>query len=202
MNVSIDIITLILTSSVVSAIVSIFANSFTQKVSFRNEYYRQLIAKRLAAYQSAEIVLMQLMPQSIYNIVDSKTGEKVSLKLISPMMSKSHYDQCFKFFEETMQQSLWINSETTATLLELNSVLIDIPTELDLKENNMSFKFEDIERAKEISTKLRKLNGRLSTQIRDDLSQLHDVHAFMVKPKKKWWRKKGKREAVKPPSNQ
>ncbi len=178
------ILTTALTSSVVAAVVSFVSNSIIQRTQFRNEYHKQLLAKRIAAYESVERVITSLMVNGTFDLKESGK-ETIKFKVNNILMSKENYDECFRIFIEAMNKSLWLSGATTRALKHINEELLLISDKLRFPDNGQKKSKTYEERAttysflQDLSAKLSELSGNLSRAVRSDLRDLHNIDNFV-----------------------
>lgn len=181
---STNIVAVALTSSVVAALVSFISNTIIQRYQFRNEYYKQLLAKRLAAYEATERVLTSLIVVADYEPKGDE-GQFQKFTLNSILFSKQRHEEWFSLLAEAMNRSLWLSHGTTKVLTKLNALLMSIKAkirygageEVRLQSHDERVKAHNI--AKEFTTKLTEVQEALDRQVRIDLRSLHNINSFV-----------------------
>ncbi|TYZ05751.1 hypothetical protein FY528_21010 [Hymenobacter lutimineralis] len=115
-------ITIILTSSVISAIISALISAYVslraKDIDYKHNYYKEIINKRLAAYQFLETQISVLKStvldddQKAFHLIFAYGREK------------------FMEFQQNltlaMAYSIWIEEETVEAMQELNDVFFSI----------------------------------------------------------------------------
>ena len=112
-----NIIEIALTSSliagIVSALISYFFSIRLKKIEFRNNYFKEIIGRRLDAYNQIDAFVSHLKAV----VVDDKTGEAYHFIL-------SQTSQRFLDAQTNLQQSilksLWVDEKTSSKLEEIN----------------------------------------------------------------------------------
>lgn len=167
-----EIIKVILTSSVIAAILSVIVSAFVslklKHLDYRNEYYKKILEKRLEAYKYVETQIAVLK-----GAVLDKDGRP--------------YHQMFSYGEDdfhkfqgnlivAMAYSMWINEETTNEMENLNEIFFKISN----KTNNSS-PDEMVEFGKQNYNAISTARKKLEHNVRQDLLNLHDLKRFMKK---------------------
>tara|TARA_R110002012_G_scaffold99170_2_gene237084 strand:+ start:1896 stop:2444 length:549 start_codon:yes stop_codon:yes gene_type:complete len=161
-----DITTIILTSSliagVISSLISFFISVTLRKMDFRNDYYKEILKKRLYAYQFIEnqIVVMKAVvlgdDGKPYHMIFSQ-GEEKLLEFQKDMGLAITY-------------SLWIDDKTSNSLDELNNLFFNI-------NNQVYGKSEDdvIKIGQKYYQKVADFRISLENDIKNGLYDLHDI---------------------------
>lgn len=167
-------IRLILTSTfvagIVSALVSYFISIKLKKLDFKNEYYKEILKKRLVAYQYIESQLAVLK-----TVVLDKNDNKPY------HMMFSYSDVEFFDFQKNMIMaisfSLWIDDETTENLEKLNELFYNLNLKTEGKSN-----FELTNLGKKYYQHISDLRFQLENSTKRGLYNLHDIEkAFKIK---------------------
>ncbi|MDT0690870.1 hypothetical protein RM549_13815 [Salegentibacter sp. F188] len=161
-----EIIKIILASSLIAAIISAVVSYFTsvklKSLDFKNDYYKEILKKRLNAYELIEnqIILLKTVvlgdDQKPYHIIFG-SGDK-------------------KFFE--FQQNLhlasvhglWIDPKTTKSLEKLNSLFFNLNIKVHSKSD---IEIETI--GKEYYQKISDLRFTLENDVKKGLYNLTDM---------------------------
>lgn len=157
---------ILLTSSIFAGIISAFVSYFIsiklKRVDFKNEYYKQILIKRLEVYEHIEFLISTLKPVVLgddnkpYHIVFNK-GE-----------NKLYESQKELFF--VVNKNIWVDNKTTKQLEKLNDFFFNI--------NNLAFEKteeEIIEIGKKYYDKLAELRINLENSTKEGLYNLHDI---------------------------
>lgn len=161
-------ITIILTSSVVSALISSLINSFfslrIKNVEYKNTYYKEILSKRLTAYQFLETQVAVLKA-----IVLDDDGETYH------MIFNRSYDDFVDFQKNlyaAMSYSLWINEDTVKSMQNLNDLFLHLNYEIE-KGNDLHVI------GKLHYKKLSIARKELETNVRKDLLELYKLDKFL-----------------------
>jgi hypothetical protein len=170
---SFELIQIILTSSLVagliSAIVSYFISIRLKRFDFKNEYYKEILKKRLKAYQYIE-------------------NQISVLKAVVLGEDKKPYHSIFSFGEEkfyefqkdlaaAISSSLWIDEKTNEELQKLNDLFFNLNNKI---HSNGKQEMEEV--GKLYYDKISNLRFSLENSVKNGLYDLHDVKkAFRVK---------------------
>ncbi|WP_141226064.1 hypothetical protein [Flavobacterium fluvii] len=169
-------INLILTSTLVAGIVSTFVSYIIsirlKKLDFKNEYYKEILKKRLTAYEYIEAQLGVLKTV----VLDETDGKPYHLMF-------SYGDKEFFDYQKNLLMaislSLWIDDDTTNSLEKLNELFYN----LNIKTHKKS-KTEIIEVGKKYYQKISDLRFHLENSTKKGLYNLHNVDkAFKTKNK-------------------
>jgi hypothetical protein len=169
-------INLILTSTLVAGIVSTFVSYFIsvrlKKLDFKNEYYKEILKKRLTAYEYIEAQL-GVLKTVVLDEADSKPYH----------LMFSYGDKEFFDYQKNLLMAislgLWIDDDTTKSLEELNELFYN----LNIKTHGKS-KTEIIEVGKKYYQIISDLRFHLENSTKKGLYNLHEVNkAFKTKNK-------------------
>ncbi len=166
---------LILASSffagIISAIVSYFITIRLKKLDFRNEYYKEILKKRLVAYEYIETQISVLKA-----VVLGDDGKPYHMIFGEGENKLLEYQQNLFL---AVNKSLWIDQETTKSLERLNDFFFNI--------NNKAYgknEAEIIEIGQQYYKKLSDLRFELENSTKKGLYNLHDMKkAFKLSPK-------------------
>jgi hypothetical protein len=164
-----DLITLVLTSSVLSAGLTAFVNWLLQKKNYRNEYYKKLLDKRIDAYEEVEDLVSRLT--AMVNIGDGK---------MCNLICHLGYDHFSKFLISIMipiKKGFWLSDNISGLLTELNVFLLnEIDNKIDEKgdpdKQLIELGIQNIE-------KIRSFRKNIQSQLYNDLRDLHNIRKFV-----------------------
>ena len=167
---------IILSSAVISAVVSVILSAVTtywlKGLEFRNEYYKEIIKKRIEAYIPIEQVIASLKGAAL------DTEDNKPYHLIFGYGEEGFYN-FFSYVKIGIQNSLWIEEKTIEYLEKINAISFkamllssEDPTNIDL-----------IQFGKKYYNELALLRKDLEVSARKDLLTLHDF--TKIKKKKK-----------------
>lgn len=165
------ILTSSLFASIVSALVSFFISTQLRKIDFRNDYYKELLKKRLDAYQNIEMLIADLkgvvlddFDRKPYHMIFGY-GENEFIKIQNNLMI-------------AISKSLWIDKKSMLELESLNNIFYSI-------NNKIHQQSEDriIEIGKDYYQKLSDARFSLEQSTKQGLYNLHDVHKAFIPEK-------------------
>jgi hypothetical protein len=160
-------LTLILSSSVVAAVVSGLVSSgmsvYTQRRGFAHEYYRQVLNRRLAACEAVEVVL------NMFKLTVPVDKGMCHL----PLVGHKPCQDANAAISRAFAQSLWLSPEAKTQLLEFQRLVGRVQQEGAGSDEEIT---EAGARAyMEIATQRDKLEGALVS----DLPDLHKVDKWL-----------------------
>lgn len=166
---SFEIVTLILTSSLLSAGLTAFVNWVIQKRSYRNEYYKKLLDRRIDAYEEVENLVARLT--GMVNVGGGK---------VCNLICHMGYDTFATFLISIMipiRKAFWLSDDLAGMLTELNVFLInEIDNKID--ENGDSGK-QLIELGILNVESIRTYRKNIQSQLYKDLKDLHNIKKFI-----------------------
>jgi hypothetical protein len=168
---------LILASSffagIISAVISYIISIRLKKLDFKNDYYKEILKKRLVAYEHIEIQLSILK-----TVMLGDDGNPYHFIFTEGEIKLVDYQ---KNLFMAVNKSLWIDPKTTKSLENLNDFFFNI--------NNKAYgkkEVEIIEIGKQYYEKLSNLRFELENSTKEGLYNLHDMEkAFKPSPKNK-----------------
>lgn len=171
-----DFLNVILTSSIIasifSAIISYVVSKRLKVIDFKNEYYRELVKKRLAAYQSVENFI-SVLRGVILDETDKKAYHVIFAFGYSEVINKQAE------LMNSIANGIWVDNDTMIKLERLNSLFFNINSKTLKKSNE-----EVINIGKEYYQKLSDLRFELEVATKKGLYDLHDVAKLLRKSKK------------------
>lgn len=177
-------INLILTSTLVAGIVSTFVSYFIsvrlKKLDFKNEYYKEILKKRLSAYEFIETQL------GVLKTVVLDEADNKPYHLMFSYGDQEFYN-CQKNLLMAMSLSLWIDDDTADSLENMNDLFYNLNLKTHGKSNN-----EIIEIGKKYYQNISDLRFNLENSTKKGLYNLHNIDkAFKTNKRNK------KREIIK-----
>jgi hypothetical protein len=171
-----EIIALVISSSVLSAILTGFVNLRIHNLNFKREYFKKIIDKRIQAQEQIEALSSQL---------------KIQIKLDNGTLCNSvcasgeDYFQTFCILvAASLNTSLWLSDELAGVLQDFNIFLLnEITHEINgnsIKDRNQSL----IDLGIRHHEHLREFREKIEMQLMKDFATLSNVKAF-IKPKRK-----------------
>lgn len=166
---NLQIVSIVLTSSFLGAIVTSFINWIIQSKNYKNEYYKKLLDKRIEAY---EMIIFYIDQMKV--IIDLGNG-----KTCHGFLGAGH--EAYVNFNLSVAlgtgKSFWLSSETAHHISTFNMFLHE---EISNKIFNLENKDESLAnlgiKHKELIFKLR-LN--IENQMQKDFKNLHNIEKFV-----------------------
>lgn len=164
-----DLITLVLTSSLFAAGLTVVGNILLQRNNYKNDYYKKLLDKRIDAYENLEHTIGQLA-----QLTQMDDGR------LSPLFCSMGRDYFDKFLIQLMagsSKAIWLDSKTSHKLTELSIFLlqhiynrVDEQGDWDEQLANLGALNRD---------KIKSFRLELENMLYKDLQTLHDVNKFI-----------------------
>lgn len=151
-------------SSIVSSIATYVITTFSQKQSFKNDYYKLVIDKRMDAYQYIDsqlrIMKMAVLDDDgrLYHSMFYGDQEKVLINQKDFIMARTN--------------GIWLSADIENAMSEMNKVLYEVNGEITDDVNN------NILVAKQYYTQIASAREKLEIQLKKDLLTLYDVPGF------------------------
>ena len=170
-----NLIEIALTSSLiagtVSALISYFFSIRLKKIEFRNNYFKEIIERRLDAYNEIDVFVSLLKAV----IVDDNTGEAYHFIL---GQTSQKFIEAQKNLQQSILKSLWIEEKTSSKLEEINYLFFNIILEINNKKDD-----EVIKVGKKYYKRISDLRFDLENCLREDLFNLHKIDRIFKKKK-------------------
>ena len=166
---NLDVVNLILANVVVSGIISTAMSYFVsvklKDLDYRNEYYKQIIERRLNAYQNLEKPISEL--KGI--LLDTTKLDQEPYHMFMSI-GKSGFYEFLACVMNAFSDNLWLDDETNDNLEHLNQVLLVIGNEISDKSDE-----EIVHIGKNYYDKLSETRFHLENSMKQGLYNLHDV---------------------------
>lgn len=162
------IVEILLTSAAVSAIIgglmSYFTNGMLQRNSYRNDYYKTIIPKRLEAYENVSRIVAQLK----ITVIDDTDGKPYHIGLYeSPQqLYKTLMSMCL-----AAMSNVWLSEIMIDKLTSLNQITYLISKDGDSDKG--------VANAKEQYMKIGQIRSDIENCIKHDLKDLYKVKKFL-----------------------
>lgn len=161
-------VTVILSSALVAAIVSFVSNYVIQNLNYKQEYHKQLISKRLKAYEAVENVLQILGGHAI-------TENQESIPRV--FWERESYIDFMQRLIYAITQSVWLSHDVTTILENINATCTKASFDFNLAKPESS-KIDFVKAGLALDSKLLEYKSELFVQIRHDFLKLHNIEAF------------------------
>ncbi|HPH88458.1 MAG TPA: hypothetical protein PKV76_08285 [Chitinophagales bacterium] len=173
-----DLITLVLTSSLIAAVMTVFGNWLLQRNNYRDDYYKKLLEKRLDAYEAVESLVGQLLQLS--QLDDGRIAP------IFCTLGKDYFDSFLISIMATSSKSIWLDQKTNSKITELNAFLLTkisnqidesaTPAIIDIQLSNLGAQYRD---------HIKNIRKELQQMLYSDIQSLHKIQPFIEKIKMK-----------------
>jgi hypothetical protein len=156
----------IITTAVLSSILTVLGSIYIAKLTYKYEYHKKLIDKRLEAYERVGNFL------STMKIMTYSQEENNS----SPLLFSSGIEGLNNIIMHTIipvQGNIWIGNSLKQALTELNVFLMNLYTvsEIDENPNEMLSKLASVN-----LVKIREMRNNIELIMVNDLRELHNIN--------------------------
>ena len=163
-----ELITLILTSSLLSALLtSLLTGAFsvyTKKSEYRSAYFREVLQRRLDAYEFVDLQIAMLK-SSVYD-----KDRRLYHFVFAHSVEEFYKFQQNLFFG--VAKALWISSRTKDIMLDMNRLFLTIAEQYDLGQ-------QLVEAGKHYYLDIVRMRDRLEESLLRDLQDLDDIPGFL-----------------------
>lgn len=160
-----DIISL-LTGAVIALVAPIatgYFNLFVKKREFQNEYFKQIVSKRLLAYEQLNILVYKLKQ----SVQDNSDGQLYHLVFLNEGNIRDFYNTLLNI----LQNSFWYSNDINNLVLEL--------------QRYFSIQIPDSSIGKKEYVNIATLRDKIESTLANNLSKLYDVEDFLKNKKVK-----------------
>jgi hypothetical protein len=169
-----DTIQLIVGSSFVGAVVSFLATflsaRYMQNMSYRQDYYKKVIDKRIQSYEDAYHAVNYLQ---IINI--GKSGKKSHASLIN----RRRYSDFMVTMGVGTFKGLWLSKEASIALTDLNQLLFNKLGHFDESGDTDDIDPEMEKIAEENYDAILAKKDSIRNQVLKDMQNLYDIQGFL-----------------------
>ncbi len=181
-----EIITLIIYSSVLSAILTGLVNIRIQNLNYKREYYKKLIERRIDAQE-------QILSLSNELRIQVKLDEGALCNRICAT-GEQHFQSFSLLIASSVNISFWLSSELSDIMLDFNIFLLNEITH-EIKGNNQNERNRClIDLGLLHHEKLRDYRSKIEQQLMNDFANLANVKSFVkskhISKDKLYWLKK------------
>lgn len=157
-----SILGLILSSSLLTAFITIIANWFLQKDKYKKEYYKLILQRRLQAYELIDEYISNANMRTLIG------NELYPTFILEEEFFGIHLVRIF----EVKKHTRWISKELTEKLTEYNALLINIDNEINLTMDRKLVAINNLE-------KIRNFQNEISNILMTDFRDLHNIKSFL-----------------------
>lgn len=153
-----EILEIIIASSLVAAIVSGLISMIQANIEYRNEYYKKIIEKRFQSYESIERVLY-FFSTAVTDNRDNKMYYVIFGEDNNPFPS-----EYYLLVSKLSKANIWISEKVSNELNRLNYFIIE-----------KSIDFKNIEDGKKYYKELGEIRNDILIVVKTDILKLHKV---------------------------
>jgi hypothetical protein len=164
-----QVLTLLLSSSLLSAGLTSLITLLVSKANYKREYYKKLLDRRLNAYEEVELVI-----NSLSTFIRTDKGE------LCPFVCAGGEQRRIEFLGmilRTSSHSLWLSSEVSGLLTELNVFMLNEIDNHISQNGDYNTQLEQLG-AKNAAT-FRRLREELQDAMYSDLRNMSDIPKFI-----------------------
>ena len=154
-------------AAIVSSIASYVINTLMQKRRFRDDYYKMVIEKRMAAYQGIEDYIRLLKT----SVLDKTDGKPYNAYIFGKTIHEFYEMQAY--LAQLISQSLWLSESMIEALEELQQHILTIEEEIQLNKKTI----QSI--GKSWYNELGKTRKKIAKCLMKDLRDMVDVEGFL-----------------------
>jgi hypothetical protein len=167
------LIVAVLSSSLLAAAFTSLATGlfsvYLKRTEYENDYYKEIVKRRLAAYEFIEAQIAMLKTSGF----DNGDNRLYHIVFAMGMDEFSRYQQNLML---AISRSVWVSERTTNLLVELGRLLIAVGLD---DESDEGIKEVGKQRYQDIAT----MRHRLEVSFRDDFLEIHKVKKFLQEKK-------------------
>lgn len=147
-------------SIVGGALLTLITTLIVNRVSYKHEYYKMIIEKRIHAYNNVEHLAIAIKSNSFKHIMDSVDSNKVSL--LQPIMDDINLAK---------SETLWLSKEMKKALNDLDEKVFLFELE--------NFQNVDFKKGSQLHIDLNKNIQKIEQILKKDMMSLHKVRSFL-----------------------
>jgi len=164
-----QIILTIISSSLVSTILAVITNWIIHRSSYKNDYYKKILDKRISAYENINHIISKML---IHTKLDNSVIPTV-------FFSYEYYTEFALLLGTNLDHSFWISNEMANKLTEINVYLI----------NNVENKIDNTKNTNDLDTEYQNIGiiqfeqfrifrKELQKIMNNDFKRLHKLNSF------------------------
>jgi len=168
------IVTAIISSSVITAIITLTFNWIMQNLNYKRDYYKKIIDKRIEAYELLDKVISQ-------TAIQTHLGNKITSGICANIKT---YDFFMTSLGVAILKSIWLKPKTTAKLTKFNVFLrnnIENKVNSNLSEDEIDKQYQSL--GIEHFEQIRKFREEIMNLVNNDFKNLYTVKSFLIKEK-------------------
>lgn len=147
-------------SIVGGALLTLITTLIVNRVSYRHEYYKMIIEKRIKAYNNVEHLVTAIKSDSFKHVLDSIDSNRVSL--LQPIMDD---------IKLSKSETLWLSKEMKKALNDLDETVFLFELE--------NFENVDFKKGSQFHTDICNKIPMIEKIIKKDMMSLHKVGSFL-----------------------
>jgi hypothetical protein len=166
---TLQIVSLILSSSITSAVITAFVSWLIQKDNYKREYYKKILDKRLKVYTDIEKIITQL------NVMAHYEGTN---KLIPFFCSQGDeiFAEFIGKFGLVTGNSFWLSDELSDKMQKFNIYLLRMSYKV-IEAQNIDSQIEDL--GFQNRDEIKKYRDEVRVLMLRDLFELHNIKKFI-----------------------
>ncbi len=150
-------------TALLTSVASVLIQTYLRKIDYEDEYYKQVIGKRLKVYEFIEKQIALLKSSVLDN-------DKQMYHTIFAFSEKEYYEFQQNLFA-SVSNNMWISDETSRRLIKLNRLLLNI---------GKDFEFDGLKEVGKAHYKeIALLRDEIEKLYRKDMLELHKVRPFL-----------------------
>jgi len=151
-----------------------------KELEYKNDYYKKVIDKRIAAYEILEEII------SIFECFYANTQHAEAVYRHSCFLNSFTVSKAVQTICKIDRYSLWISQSISYKVLELNKILLAASSKsiTDTLPEDKDADNEIVKYGRENYEEVNKLRDQLKEIIAEDMLNLHDVGSFLKKKQK------------------
>lgn len=165
-----EIIAAVLSSSVIGSILTLFGHYKMNHQSFKHDFYKKVIDKRIDAYGRVE---------SLTNRMQVLSRQKEGLAPLFMCLGYDHFTRVSFEIPEVLNSSLWLSSEICNNLQQFNRLFNEIDNQTHGFEKEDALNNILIRAGIEHCAQIRQIRHNIQEAVVQDFKKLYDVKSFM-----------------------
>ena len=145
---------------IVGAVLTLICTLIANRISYKNEYYKMIIEKRIKAYNNVEHLVTAINSNSFKHILD--TIDKNSVSLLQPIVDD---------IKLAKSETLWLSKEMKKALNDLDEKVFSFELE--------NFENVDFKKGSQFHLDINEDIQMIEQILKKDMMSLHKVRSFL-----------------------
>ncbi|MGI4727891.1 MAG: hypothetical protein ACRYGB_04900 [Janthinobacterium lividum] len=164
-----QILSIILGSSLISALLTNLVNVFIQRNNYKNEYFKKLIDRRIDAYENVENLVSKM---KIMYLLENEQLCNLILAL-----GKNHFDEFSISIAPTITKSFWLDDKISALLTKFSACIVN---EIYNKIDQTQIVETELQRLGcKNRIAIQKIRYEIKELLYKDFDHLHEIKTFI-----------------------